>query len=441
MTDIARVVTMNITRSTLGVAQRGFGVPLILSANAAFVERIRFYTDLDGVEVDFATTTPEWAMAAALFGQSVQPERIAIGRSANKPTQKYTITPVVANLTAYKLYINDIPYTFTSDANATDTEIVDGLLALINAGSGDTTTATTPGAPGTETLVLTANAPGNYDAVRVDNPALLSIVQDHADPGLAADLAAIAVENNSWYFILYPYNSKACALVIATYAEANKKMYLPDSVDTNNITLAIGSDTTTSLMGQIKTSARDRTSVWYSQLPSDFLASAVIGRVGPLPPGSETWNLKTLSGPTPAELNATHLTNADAKNGNYYITIGDQNKTQLGKVGSGEYIDTIRFLDWLEARMAEAVFNALSVADKVAFTDGGISVVEGAMLNVLKEGVAAQGLVEGTPKVVAPKASSVSSANKALRRLPDMKFSATLAGAIHTVVIAGNVSV
>lgn len=437
MAELSRVVTLNITRSTLGVAQAGFGVPLILSANAAFAERIRFYTDLDAVEADFATTTVEWAFAAALFGQTIQPERIAIGRCANKPTQKYTLTPTVLNSTLYRVIINGTNYDFTSDASATDAEIVAGLIAVINADAALTLTAS-----GTTTLVLTGDAAGNYNAVAVDNVDRLSIIQDHADPGLAADLAAIANENNSWYFILYPYNSKACGEVIATYAGANKKIYLADSNDTASISVVVGTDTNTSLMGKAKASAYTRTSVWYHPDPASELCASLTGRLAPTQPGEETWDLKNLTGPTATVFTATHLTNADAKNGNYYLEVGGRNITQLGKMADGEFIDVIRFLDWLEARIAEEVFLVLANNEKVPYTDAGIALVQGAIQNVLDEGVVIGGLSPSpAPKVTVPKAASVSTANKAARLLTGIKFSGTLAGAVHKVTIAGNVSV
>ena len=95
--EITSVVVITVTRDSVGVQQAGFGIPLIVGHSATFGERLRFYTGVDGVVVDFATTTPEYKMAVVLFSQNPKPEKIAIGRAALKPTQKYTITPVVAN--------------------------------------------------------------------------------------------------------------------------------------------------------------------------------------------------------------------------------------------------------------------------------------------------------------------------------------------------------
>ena len=53
---------------------------------------------------------------------------------------------------------------------------------------------------------------------------------------------------------------------------------------------------------------------------------------------------------------------------------------------SGEWIDVIRFRDWLKADMQTRVFQVLKSNRKVPFTDSGIGLVEGAMERSLKEG-------------------------------------------------------
>lgn len=439
---LSTIISMSITVDSVGVQQPGFGIPLILSSTATWTERTRFYTSLAGVLVDFASTTPEYAMAAALFSQTVQPAKIAIGRCANKPTQKYSIVPTVVNSTDYKVRVGANTVTYPSDANATNDEITDGLATLINALTGDTTTASTPGGSGSHVLTLTANAAGNYDAVEVLDPSLLAITQDHADPGLAADLGAIAAEDNSWYVILYPFNSKACAIVIATYAEANKKLYFVTTSDSNNATLAIGSDTTTSVMGQFKTSAYKRSIALYHPAPDSFASSAWVGRCAPLDPGSETWSLKTLAGVAAVNMTTTHVTNVEAKNGNHYQSVAGTNMVRNGLASSGQFIDITRFLDWLEATMSAGIFSRLAALDKIPFTDAGVAIVEAEVRAALDAGVAVGGIAADPPyKVSIPKVKSLQTSDKAARLLKDVKFNATLSGAVHKVAIVGVVSI
>jgi Protein of unknown function (DUF3383). len=115
--------------------------------------------------------------------------------------------------------------------------------------------------------------------------------------------------------------------------------------------------------------------------------------------------------------------------------------TKLGTMASGEYIDIIRFIDFVAARMRENIFLRLATLNKIPFTDGGIAIVENEIRGVLNLGIAQGGFAaDPAPTVSVPRAVDVSAADKAARLLPDVRFSAVLAGAIHLVEIRGVVS-
>ncbi|MCK5610319.1 DUF3383 family protein, partial [Candidatus Pacearchaeota archaeon] len=115
--------------------------------------------------------------------------------------------------------------------------------------------------------------------------------------------------------------------------------------------------------------------------------------------------------------------------------------TQEGVVASGEFIDIIRGVDWIQARISEAVFTLLVNADKVPYTDPGVEMIKTEIQAILEQAVDNNVLVENTITITAPKVADVSSVDKANRFLPDIKFGATLAGAIHKVKIDGKLSV
>lgn len=77
LNDIVNVV---ITRQTQSISQAGFGIPLILGANNRFTDRIRFYSSLADVALDFAPSDAEYIAAQDVFAQDVSVERLAIGR-------------------------------------------------------------------------------------------------------------------------------------------------------------------------------------------------------------------------------------------------------------------------------------------------------------------------------------------------------------------------
>lgn len=141
-------VTITITAATLGVPRAGFGIPMILSANASFPERIRFYTDIEGVADDFPTTTsPEYLAAEALFAQSPHPETIAIGRALGKPTQTYRID--VSAVTQGATYgvnakgqgatATEVRYTTKADLTFVDADVTVGTDTIAEVAHGMTT--------------------------------------------------------------------------------------------------------------------------------------------------------------------------------------------------------------------------------------------------------------------------------------------------------------
>ena len=92
--------------------------------------------------------------------------------------------------------------------------------------------------------------------------------------------------------------------------------------------------------------------------------------------GEETWALKQLNAVTPSKLNTTSIKKMEKANFSYVITVASKNITQGGKTGGGEWIDVIRFRDWLQNDMQVRVVNLLVVNPKVPYTDPGISLVE-----------------------------------------------------------------
>lgn len=163
--------------------------------------------------------------------------------------------------------------------------------------------------------------------------------------------------------------------------------------------------------------------------------------------GEETWALKQLAAVTPSKLNTTAIKKIEAANFSYVITVASKNITQGGKTGGGEWIDVIRFRDWLQNDMQVRVVNLLVVNPKVPYTDPGISLVENQMLASLKEGQKWGGIApteydeDGNANpgytTSVPLASNLTSTQKASRTLENCRFTARIAGAIHMVNIKG----
>ena len=68
-------------------------------------------------------------------------------------------------------------------------------------------------------------------------------------------------------------------------------------------------------------------------------------------PGRETWAYKTLRGITADSLTTAEREKAEQMNLNCYTAVAGRNITTNGITAGGEYIDVIRFRDWLHNRI------------------------------------------------------------------------------------------
>ena len=167
-------------------------------------------------------------------------------------------------------------------------------------------------------------------------------------------------------------------------------------------------------------------------------------------PGTETWNIKELTAITPSRLSAEQKKSLQEKNINAFLRYAGCNCTIGGMSLNGEWIDVVRFRDWLKNEMQIRLFNALKVNRKVPFTDSGIGLIEGVMESVLKQGQDIGGIApteydsDDNPvfgyTVTVPKSANLTEAEKKSRKLTGCKWSAKLAGAIHAVEIGGNLT-
>lgn len=432
MATLSDIVQVLITSIASKVTQAGFGVPMILSYSAAWTERVREYSSLTAVQTDFATTTPEYKQAARVFSQSPRPPKLLIGRCALKPTLRFAITPAVINTYTYRMTINGTTVSFTSDGTATIAEVIAGLKAAIDALALPITVTDQ-----TTFMRIIANTPGAFFSVGASD-ANIAVAQDHADPGVATDLAAIVLERSDWYGLLTHFNSKAFIEGAALWVEANKRLYLASTCDSAiRNTVSSGTD---DVGESLKALSYKKTALVDGVSSEDFGDAGIMGLCFTYTPGEETWKFKTLTGVPVASYTSTQRANLRAKNVNFYETTAGVNMFEEGYASSGDYIDLVRYLDFLEARIQERVFSKLSTAKKVPFNDDGIAIVSTEVKGQLQSDENREAINPGW-SVAVPKLSSVALADKSTRTLRDVTFSAVYAGAIHSVRIDGTVTV
>lgn len=184
--------------------------------------------------------------------------------------------------------------------------------------------------------------------------------------------------------------------------------------------------------------------------PNKYAAVAWMARCFGYQPGTETWAMKSLATIVPSSLDTSDKKEFDENNINTFLRYAGDNVTIGGCMLSGEWIDVIRFRDWLKNEMQVRVFNVLKVNRKVPFTDEGITLIQGAMEKTLKKGQSIGGIAptqydaddKAIPgyKVIVPLASDFTEGERKSRKLTGCKYSARLTGAIHAVKIEGYLS-
>lgn len=166
-------------------------------------------------------------------------------------------------------------------------------------------------------------------------------------------------------------------------------------------------------------------------------------------PGTETWHLKELASLVPSALSTARKKELEEKHINTFQRYAGCNVTIGGYTLAGEWIDVIRFRDWLKAEIQINVFNVLKMNRKVPYTDAGIGLIEGKMEETLLKGQSIGGIAQNEYNnedlvpgftVTVPRATSLTEADRKSRKLPGCRFTARLAGAIHVAEIEGYLS-
>ncbi|MCK4960661.1 MAG: DUF3383 family protein, partial [Planctomycetes bacterium] len=335
----------------------------------------------------------------------------------------------------YTVTINGVDFTYVpGGVPASKTVVVAALMAAINGGT-EPVTASLTGTPPNEDLVLTADNAGEsftYAVTANMTPTLTT-----PNSGIAENLDAIIASGDlgkQWYALISMYREKRNIKAGAAWIEANKRIYIACSDDADVKTSA-----TDDVASELQDAAYARTAFLWSGDQANYPEAAWLGGMLPTNPGSATWAFKTLAGITIDELTDTEIGYLRAKNANYYNEVGGVNITREGNVAEGEWIDVIRGIDWIEARMEENIYGLIVTVPKIPFTNPGIAQVSNQMEQILQQAVTRNILVSYV--ISLPKAEDFTQIQKQTRILTGITFVGTLAGAIHAITITGTVSV
>lgn len=436
--SLSDIVSVSITAETTSVSREGFGTPLLAAYHTLWAERVREYSSLsEMVDDGFSALGPIYRGAAKIFGQNPRPQTLKIGRKALPTTQVVHVIPFNTTAGAVNSFTvvhpdgTETAVSYTNGGAETVATIVTALTALLAAipdhVAVDSTTHVT--------CTGTAGFLFDYKSVNIKT---IKLFDASANPGVATDLAAIRAEDSDWYGLALDSNSEAEVLAAAAWAEAEKIIFGANTADHGAKDAVI----TTDVMSDLETAAYARTFCMWSGSILSYAGAAWLGKCLPFDPGSETWAFKTLAGVAVDNLTTAEQTAIRNKTGNYYTEVAGVNITRPGWTAAGEFIDITRYVDFLGARLQENCFSLFVNNVKLPYTDASVDLVRAEILAQLRRGIAAGAIAaDPEPTVTAPKVADIAAADRAARHLPDVTFTAQLAGAIHSLTITGTLSI
>lgn len=273
--------------------------------------------------------------------------------------------------------------------------------------------------------------------------------KDSGDAAWGAALDAINAEADGWYGLsVIPVGTVTADIIVeqlavAAWVETQTKLCVLQTADATVPTNGI----TTDAASRISALVRNRTGVIYHPVAGEYADAAWLGNMLTKDPGSANWAYKDISNAGVATVTPDALTPAAksviwGKFCNTFSSVAGIRVTERGlnAHGSYGYLDVQMGVDWIYANLQTEIFTALATNDKIPYTDDGIAAIVGIVKAVLAKAAAKNIIVGSTIVVTAPLYSEIETADKSARNLPNVKFSARLAGAINTVTIAGTVS-
>lgn len=434
------------------VTALGFGTPMILSVHTKFLERLRYFTSLDGMlDVGFTTSDQEYLDAAGIMAQVIKPPRFAVGRRATAVAQVVTVTVANAVNGTYSIELPLGTGSFVA-AGSTTALIATGLAAALTAIAA--TTGVAAAAVGS-TVVLTASTAGIPFTATLTSPSDgLTQAVTTANVGIPEDLAAINDYQPDWYGLLIKERTDAHIMAAAAAIASQDRLFLAQSSSADLLADPYEAGVTTDIGSRLKAAGYLNTSLWYSPASTDALAASMMAYGLARTPSAITWKWKTLPGVTSVRLTETQKTNLLSRSVNGYRPEAGNSITYEGTVASGEFVDNIHGLHKLNSRIQQLAFALQLATPKVPMDNGGIaalgSTVSKALAESAVEGLIGDSRIAADGKVVAPgyevtlpDITQIAQSDRAARRLPSyapIRWAAQLRGAIHQGDINGTLS-
>lgn len=445
------IVNINIVLKSKATSAAGFGRALFLAFHTHWLARTKLYTasswDTDMLTDGFLVTDKVYQDMQAYFSQKPAPKDAKIGRRALAPTQVVNLIPTITTTGfVYSGVVDGVAWTYTVIAAATIATISTALATLFSAlGVGITASGAS-----TTWCACTSNVAGKIHEFTNMVPEL-HVADVTTDPGIATDLAAIKAADNDWFGVCLDSQSKAEVLAAAAYLETQRKVFFYATADYSVKDPA----STTDVMYTAKANAYFNTMGLYhhevaSQLAAGAMGVWLVAQVGPTTLAHQEVLAVVASDTAPNGsrwLSDSESVAVQNKNGNIYVTLGSQGDLFPTKVSGGDFVDNVRNIHFMHARLQEMYITALQQkGGGFRQTNKGIAKVGLLCLNQLNAWTRSPFFMldddpQFAPTVTTLTIDQLSTADKAAQHLPGTQFTARVQGAIILIDLNGSVTV
>ncbi len=487
---VLSVVNVSIAVGAVFPARAGFGTLNIVTAETGVIgiaERIRSYSNLDGVTADWPANSEVVAAATAYFSQQPKPTSLRV--SMRYPTAQAaqlrggSVADDATNLALFNA-ISDGSFDITMDTVQNDVTVLDfsaaadmdAVAAIIETGlqaevGGSYATSTcvydqgrffiNSGSTGASSTInfLTAVSP----ATGTDISSLLQMQQgegtktDGVDAEtITASLNVIQNINSDWYGLMFTkevrdgvqVNGEDAVVAAAAWCEARIKVF----GNTSNDLDVLDSVTTNDIASVLKLAAYRRTMTTFSSYPNQYPSASILGRAFTVnfnqPDSTLTLKFKQMPGITVEDLTVSQKSVLDSKFANALIEVGSSFMFAESFMGNGVFFDEVHGIDWLQNAIETNVFGyLLTRTTKVPYTNKGVAAIEQQVVKALDEavrnGLIAPGetidgefLGTGYKTTLIP-VEDINQSDVEARKYPGLSFVVLGAGAIHSVQING----
>lgn len=441
-------ITSRIDRATTAVQGADLGTTLFVSANNFMPFRTMNFSSIQEVrDLDSIPSTSS-AYQAALMAFSAGANRFMLGRRL-VDSATYTIDPSrIGKVTTYTITVStgDLVSTASYESLTTDdAETILGVIATALSGGLAEITATVVGT-GVDAVLEIADS-GTTPHV-VDNFNYMTVSFESVEPASEVLGAILEEAEQDFYFLTCEDHSEEFVLQMAPEIEATDssdypKQYHFSIQESGTLTPVV--DPAVDTLGKVQELGYTRTAGrWHHNADTLFPEVWITGEMGQYTAGTSNWKFKIPQGIDAASDPVTGKNLSSGKqgyikdrNGSWFGVERGVNFNHGGKVASGEWIDIIRSVDFMndliETRLLNLQLNT-SVNGKISFTNADKTLVGNVVDSVLAYCVDLKILTGYEPTVVPDEVPFEDQANRILQGL---NWTGYLAGAVNFIVVNG----